>query len=180
MRLESCLLGLLLSGCATLNESECRSVDWFDLGTRDGSSGYGRDRLDAHREACGEFGVATADAAWIEGYGAGLESYCEPDNAYRVGRQGGYYGKVCPLELEREFLPAYQIGGETRAVEQEMAQVGQNINALESRLASDKNLSDQARADARRQLRELDRRAAALRRARDRLEDEWRFRQQRR
>ncbi|MGQ0697240.1 MAG: DUF2799 domain-containing protein [Panacagrimonas sp.] len=167
---------LLLSGCATLNESECRNVDWFDLGSRDGSLGHSRNRLDEHGKACSEFGLAADSAAWEKGYEAGLESYCSVDNGYRVGRQGGYYGRVCPVDLEGDFTDAYALGRETYQVEGELAELGRRIESLESRLYRDDKLSDETRRQVRYQLSDLYRQFSWLRRSRDRLEDEWRRR----
>lgn len=164
-----------LGGCATLNESECRSVDWYQLGTRDGAEGYGRARLESHREACSEFGLAADDAAWSQGYEDGLQSYCTADNGYRVGRRGGSYAQVCPLETEREFLSAYELGRDTYEVDQELADVKRRIDSLESSLASDKT-DDAMRRDLRRQVSEQYRQASWLRRSLDRLESEWRRR----
>ena len=168
------LLLTALAGCATLDESQCRSVNWFELGSRDGSLGYGENRLESHREACSEFGLSTDAAAWREGYAEGLQSYCTVDNGYRIGRQGGSYGRVCPLESEPDFLAAYDLGRETLAVDQEIARVSQYTDSIEDRLARGRDLSDEARRDLRRQLSELYREISWLRRSRDRLEAEWR------
>lgn len=37
--------GLYLSACATLNESECQTVDWKQLGDSDGAQGHGQTRI---------------------------------------------------------------------------------------------------------------------------------------
>lgn len=167
---------LWIAGCATLNESECRSVDWFELGSRDGASGHSRGRLENHSEACSEFGLKADESAWREGYETGLEGYCTIDNGYSVGRHGGHYGRVCPAELEGEFVAAYELGRETHDVQREIEEISRYIESAESRLAGKKDLSDDARSDLRRQLYELYRQLSWLRRSRDRLEDEWRRR----
>lgn len=169
------LVALALTGCATLNESQCRSTDWYQLGSRDGSGGYGSGRLQSHREACSEFGLAPDDAAWRQGYEDGLQTYCTADNGYRVGRNAGSYGRVCPAESESEFIAAYELGRETNQVEQELAQVRQRIDVIESRLANEK-LDDATRYDLRRQLSEYYRQGSWLRRSLERLESEWRRR----
>lgn len=169
------LCAIALNGCATLNESQCRSADWYQLGTRDGSEGYARNRLESHREACSEFGLVADDAAWRQGYEDGLESYCTADNGYRVGRRGGSYARVCPAEADGEFIAAYELGRETSAVEQELAQVRQRIDALESHLGNNK-IDDATRKDLRRQVSEQYRQASWLRRSLERLDSEWRRR----
>lgn len=175
-RLAAGLGALLLSACATLDESECRGADWFEIGSRDGAAGYAHSRLEEHRKACSEFGLNSDDAAWRQGYAAGLEDYCTLDNGYRLGRRGGYYGQVCPAGVESAFLSAYELGRETYDIEREIEEVSRRIEAIESRLVRDRELDDGLRAELRRQLSDLYLRHAWLRRSRDRLEAEWRRR----
>ncbi len=177
MRLDLLVLAaaLALSSCATLNESECRTADWYQLGIRDGTDGYPRTRLDEHRKACSEFGMSANDSEWQEGYETGLLNYCTVDNGYKVGRGGGYYSRVCPAQSEADFVSAYELGKETYDVEREIADLDRRVEALQDRLVSDK-VDDAARKDARRQLSDLYDRSHWLRRAHDRLENEWRRR----
>lgn len=164
-----------LTGCATLNESECRSADWYQLGIRDGTGGYPRSRLEDHRKACGEYGMSADDAQWKEGYETGLLDYCTVENGYKVGRGGGYYSRVCPAQSEPEFVAAYDLGKETYDVEREIADLDRRVEALQQRLVSDKIDAD-TRKEVRRQLSDLYDRGHWLRRSHDRLENEWRRR----
>lgn len=165
-----------LYGCATLDESECRSVDWYQLGLKDGSDGYTATRLGDHREACAEYGLNVGATEWRRGYDTGLDNYCTVDNGYAVGRRGMYYGHVCPAEVERAFVSAYELGKETYDVEQEISDLDRRIDSLETRLSRSEDLSDEDRRLARRQVAELYREMNWLRRSRDRLEAEWRRR----
>lgn len=167
------LFALALAGCATLNESECRSIDWYQLGARDGSAGLAQTRIEDHREACSEFGLAPDRAAWRQGYEAGLLDYCTAETGYRVGRRGGWYGQVCPLGAEREFLAAYDLGREIYDVEAELGELDRRIDSLQQRLTSDQ-LEDSTRREVRRQLSYLYEQRHWLRRSIDRLESEWR------
>jgi hypothetical protein len=170
-------VALLLGSCATLDESECRSADWFQLGARDGADGSARSRIEEHRKACAEFGLAADDAAWFEGYEAGLLDYCTAGNGYRIGRRGGYYGRVCPAQEERAFLDAYELGHETYEVEREITELDRRAESLQQRLVSDK-LDADVRRELRRQLADVYNRGNWLRRSLDRLEREaWRLRQ---
>lgn len=177
MRLSLAMLAaaLALGSCATLDESECRTADWFQLGVRDGTEGYPRTRLDEHRKACSEFDMAADDAQWREGYENGLLDYCTVDNGYQVGRGGGYYSRVCPAQVEHEFVAAYDLGKETYDVEREMAELDRRVRALQERLVSDK-ISDSTRREVRRHLSDLYDRSHWLRRTHDRLKNEWRRR----
>ena len=79
---------LSLSACATLDEKECRSVNWRELGLRDGRMGYPASRLAEHQEACGEFGIRPDPGAYARGRLDGLETYCQPRNAVQEGLAG--------------------------------------------------------------------------------------------
>jgi len=62
---------LTLTGCVTMDASECRSANWYDIGFRDGL--FGMQRMDVAYEAqCGKHG-ATADlVAYAKGWQEGL------------------------------------------------------------------------------------------------------------
>lgn len=167
---------LLLTGCATLDEGQCRTVDWFDLGQRDGADGYPPERIGDHHQACAEFGLQVDGDHWRRGYQAGLESYCTAENGYAVGRRGMHYGRVCPDGAESGFLAAYELGRETYDIEQEIAQLDRRIESLQERLSRSEGVDQEARRDTRRHLSELYRQMGWLRRSRDRLESEWRYR----
>lgn len=166
---------LLLAGCATLSETECRGADWYQLGERDGANGHSTSRLDAHTKACAEHAVAPDETQWREGYDAGLPSFCTAENGYRLGRRNGYYEQVCPLDLEREFVDAYDLGRETYEAESQLQALRTEAGRLESRL-SDRQLSDEGRYYIR---RELDRLYYEIARVRERLfalDNDWRRR----
>jgi hypothetical protein len=101
---------LLTSGCATLNESECRSVDWQIIGYEDGGRGNALERIGQHRKACAKYGIAPDLAAYQRGRDAGLREYCRPTNGFRAGIAGRSYSGVCPVDLEEAFVEAYESG----------------------------------------------------------------------
>lgn len=66
------VLAASLAACAPLNESQCRSADWYDLGYRDGDS-YGlRPQIDQYAYRCKAYGVEASEprymAGWVDGY----------------------------------------------------------------------------------------------------------------
>lgn len=101
---------LLTSGCATLNESECRSVNWQVIGYEDGGRGNPVERIGQHRKACAKYGIAPDLTAYQRGREAGLREYCRPTNGFRVGAAGRSYTGVCPVDLEEDFLEAFESG----------------------------------------------------------------------
>ncbi len=102
--------GLAATGCATLNESECRIADWETVGFEDGARGASASRIGEHREACAGHGVAPDLAAYRKGRDEGLRQYCRVQNGFRLGEQGTAYNGVCPADVEPEFQAAYEAG----------------------------------------------------------------------
>ncbi len=122
-----------LSGCATMDEDECRTADWRTIGYEDGVAGYAGDRIGEHREACAEHGVAPDLAAYLSGRDEGLREYCRPQNGFRVGSSGDGYSGSCPADLESEFMAAYDSG--------------RHLHTLQSRVSNAHNQLDSKRRD---------------------------------
>ncbi len=104
------LLALVLSACATLDRSECEAGEWQEIGYHDGARGHGDEFLGLHQKACAKHGVAVAETEYNNGYLAGLADFCQPQTAYRLGRNEEIYDYVCPTEFERPFVVAYVDG----------------------------------------------------------------------
>jgi hypothetical protein len=106
------LLGLLVSGCASMNEDECRVADWRAIGYEDGVRGVPAAHIGERREACAEHGIAPDFAAYQQGREEGLEEFCTPASGYRLGRKGRTVSAVCPANLQSDFRDAYKSGRE--------------------------------------------------------------------
>lgn len=91
--------GYLVGGCASLNESECRSADWRTIGYEDGALGESAARIGKHRQACASHGIAPNLAAYQQGREEGLRQFCRPQNGFRLGEQGVPYRGICPHTL---------------------------------------------------------------------------------
>jgi hypothetical protein len=61
----------LLSGCASMTETQCRSADWYQLGYRDGDV-YGlRPQIDQYAYQCRAWVQASEGdylRGWVDGY----------------------------------------------------------------------------------------------------------------
>lgn len=125
----SCLAVALLAGCATLNESECHTVDWRELGRSDGAHGYEASRLGEHIEACGKYGITPDAAAYGSGREEGLQLYCQPTNAVNEGRSGNSYRSVCPGERNLMFSHYYQRGLALRQLDADVGDISSALDA---------------------------------------------------
>lgn len=151
-------LPLVLSGCATLSEGECRTADWFQVGRQDGANGYKRARLFDHRKACVEYGVRPEPEAYYTGRQIGLARYCSADNGFREGRAGRPYRGVCPTKYENRFLIGYRKGKIIHEVDEEVESIEDDIRMKETLLGDDDTGAEQAdnlRDDLRNLYREL-------------------------
>ncbi len=138
MRMIVSLLSLLLiSGCATLSQTQCESRDWFHFGYLDGKNGRPQGRIDDHREACAEYGIRVNSQDYRRGYNKGVVEYCTPRNGLRVGQRGDYYHGVCPSYLAREFERNYELGHRYYELEQDLNDVDYKIRQLEHKLDDD-------------------------------------------
>jgi hypothetical protein len=104
------LLLLGLNGCASMSNEECATGDWAAIGYEDGARGYTTERITDRRKACAKHGVTLDFAAYQSGREQGLVEYCQPGRGFSVGSNGGRYGGVCSVQLEPDFLEAYNAG----------------------------------------------------------------------
>ena len=100
----------LLGGCATMDEAECVSADWYALGHDDGQQGKKAAHYSEYRKDCSAYGVNVDADAYADGWESGIRDYCTRDNGYRVGVVGKIYQSSCPLVLADTFVSSYQSG----------------------------------------------------------------------
>lgn len=142
---------LLVSGCATLSESQCVANDWQTVGYSDGLAGAQSSQLLKHQNACVKHGVIPERDAYLAGWNEGVRQYCLPENGFSAGEHGKRYANICPEDMQPSFYAAYQegrrlydaqaeINGMTRQISQKerrLKQIASEISSTESRLVDD-------------------------------------------
>ena len=123
-----------LSGCATMSGDECMTSDWSAIGYEDGARGYTTDRFANHRKACAKHGVTPDFAAYQSGRDQGLVEYCQPNRGFNVGSNGGRYNGVCSVNLEADFLDAYNAGYHLYSLRSQVNRANSSINSKEHEL----------------------------------------------
>jgi hypothetical protein len=161
------LLLLTLTGCATLNENQCLTADWGELGRQDGRAGYTAARLAEHREACLKHGVRPDEHRYADGRAQGLHDYCILDNAIREGMNGRRYQSVCPSGIDRDFRDLNDAAYRVYSARKDIGSTESQLDSLERELRNDKT-SEKRRKLIRDEIRDLDRK-------RERLRDEVRW-----
>jgi hypothetical protein len=123
-----------LSGCATMSGDECMTSDWSAIGYEDGARGYTTDRLANHRKACAKHGVTPDFAAYQSGRDQGLVEYCQPSRGFNVGSNGGRYNGVCSVNLEADFMDAYNTGYHLYSLRSKVNRANSSIKSKEHEL----------------------------------------------
>lgn len=65
----------------------------------------------------------------------GVLQYCDRSNGYSAGTKGNPYNKICPLELEKAFVPEFN-RGRKRYLSARIAQNNTQINELSRQIGS--------------------------------------------
>jgi hypothetical protein len=75
-RAVAALLVSLLTGCAAFNftEAECRAINWYERGERDGFGGHPT-QIVRLREQCARHGVMVAEADYLKGWAIGHDEH---------------------------------------------------------------------------------------------------------
>jgi hypothetical protein len=132
-----------LGGCAGMSGDECITSDWAAIGYEDGARGYTTDRISQRRKACAKHGVTPDFAAYQNGRQQGLVEYCQPGRGFDVGSNGGRYNGVCSVDLEADFLDAYNAGYHLYTLRSNVNRASSAINAKEREL---QRIKDEMRA----------------------------------
>lgn len=95
------ILSILLTAC--VSEPKTAKEYWFGQGERFGSRGYSleTDGLESMKEK-----VPFNEAAYIEGYKKGIDSYCDPFQAFNKGISGIRYTGQCDSQKEVIMIKA--------------------------------------------------------------------------
>ena len=123
-----------LSGCATMSSEECMTSDWSAIGYEDGSRGFTTDRFGQHRKACAKHGVTPDFTAYQNGRDQGLVEYCQPHRGFNVGSSGGSYHGVCSVNLEADFVDAYNAGYHLYTLRSNVNRANSGIHSREKEL----------------------------------------------
>lgn len=161
---------LLATGCASLSEKQCKTVNWQEQGARDAYDGWDRSRFEDHREACSEHGIATDTAAYTKGFDEGLARLCTAARGYAMGTEGKTYRNTCPPETDAKFREGFRLGSDIRKERRQIDSTQVQIRAAEEKLK--KSQSAEEREKLRRQIRTLDEEILDAQRRVRRLEED--------
>lgn len=65
---------LLIAGCASTMESDCRAGNWYGLGERDAMAGL-PPRIDQYAHQCSSLAVQPSEPSYMEGWQVGYTEW---------------------------------------------------------------------------------------------------------
>jgi hypothetical protein len=124
----------LLTGCASMDRTQCASANWYAIGLEDGARGQPLERLGAHRRACAEHGVSPDAEPYVAGRNVGLKSFCTYERGFAEGRSGHGNAGVCPATVAAGFQSGYQRGRELWDLNRQLNDVQKQITRSKAAL----------------------------------------------
>ncbi|WP_188566176.1 DUF2799 domain-containing protein [Undibacterium terreum] len=157
------MLASSIAGCASLSKDQCLNGNWQQIGFNDGLRGLTPQQLDEHAKACAEYGVQTNFDQYMLGRSRGLLNYCQPQNAFNVGRAGqGENVAACPPNMQNDFVFEFRRGQEINQMESELESIRSRVVLNNSRISRNDGRIYDIRNELRRTDLSNDARAALL------------------
>lgn len=121
---------ILLSGCTPqMNIEQCQNTDWYQLGVSDGTSGKPKRNLEQESTNCAALGLKTVESSYTQGWKNGIQAFCQPKHALRLGQTGQDVGSTCSSFRGTAFETAYSRGLRQFCISTKGYQVGrQGLN----------------------------------------------------
>lgn len=133
---------ILLTACASMNQSECLSADWHTVGFGDGVAGLSQSKISHYRKDCAGFGVQPDLERYRQGHLAGSKLFCTWQNGFKRGKQGDSYNNNCPQSLAPEFLAAYADGKQLFQAYSHLVQIQDKFEYTRKQLKKNKTAID--------------------------------------
>lgn len=93
-----------------LNEQQCKSISWYQIGVEDGSHGKFQRDLTRAISDCSKFNLSVNTADYSKGWHAGTMQFCQPNRAYQLGISGQTFNHVCPASVSASFNRSWRRG----------------------------------------------------------------------
>jgi hypothetical protein len=101
---------LLLTACTSALKKRCESTNWFEYGETVAKRGQ-RTSSDSFVLDCEKEEAKVDHSSLSQGFQKGLDEYCTPDFAYRMGRQGEFLSNdMCSGAMELMMKPKHDQG----------------------------------------------------------------------
>lgn len=101
---------LMLAGCATMNEQECRVADWHAVGYQHGANGQGTQSFSEYQSDCADHNIRADFQAFKAGHESGLSDFCVFERGQNLGLKGASYNAHCTATRYPDFKAGYDMG----------------------------------------------------------------------
>ena len=75
---------LLVSGCALVDQYQCKRLNLYQMGQNDAENGAFKQNLNEKIRTCKKYNPNLHIAQYNAGYAKGLKRYCDPSYAYQL------------------------------------------------------------------------------------------------
>ncbi|MFT6952584.1 MAG: hypothetical protein ACJAUL_003752 [Paraglaciecola sp.] len=128
------------SGCANMDQAECKTANWQAIGYEDGSVGARDSQFSQHRQECAEYGVTANIDDYLRGHGEGSKKYCTQINGFFLGMKGKNYNRNCPEALAPIFLNGLTDGKQVYSAQRVMDSTDDALERLYARIENIKEV----------------------------------------
>ncbi|MEJ8561145.1 DUF2799 domain-containing protein [Yoonia sp. GPGPB17] len=152
---------LTLTSCAELTDLHCANINWYNFGYQTGLDGKPASVITGEAGICRASATPPREDLALQGYRVGLENYCTPTNAFRIGQRGEELSSFCMPEKLSLMRQPYQSGLQDLRLSEQI----KGLEAERDRLQDQRDRADtdeDRRAEIRRDIRALDRRIDRL------------------
>lgn len=143
------------------SRSPCAYIDWFETGRTDGRAGA-PSRLATYQARCNQTPYPVKAETYITGRETGLVEYCSAEGGLEAGKSLKPYEKVCPENLEPEFLKQYELGRRIQELENDRSELEDRIANLKQLLPARMSPEAQAQSSIQAQIEQLKTRQAKI------------------
>lgn len=112
LRAATLFVCLILVSCASvMDENQCRTADWYQLGVQDGAVGGSHQLYTKKASACIEHGVQANLGEYRKGKKEGLRRYCTYESGLKSGEAGrADFSAECLGNSKNSFLKGFELG----------------------------------------------------------------------
>nr|WP_297348498.1 DUF2799 domain-containing protein [uncultured Glaciecola sp.] len=123
-----------ISGCANMNQAECKTANWRAIGYEDGVAGARDSQFSQHRQECAEHGVTADINDYLDGHVEGTKKYCTQTNGFFLGKRGQNYNGNCTEALAPAFLNGLTDGKQIYSAQRAMDSADDALERLYARI----------------------------------------------
>ena len=102
--------GLLLTGCAAMNEDDCMLADWQAIGYQTGVEGEGTSSFTQYQKDCSKYQIKADFNAFKLGHQQGVDDFCIQERGENDGAAGANFNTLCTRSRYPAYYKGYEVG----------------------------------------------------------------------